>query len=191
MCSGIQNTIPRPKPLVVGAGVVTEQRRRQRRVWRPELRGQRRRGGEVLPSHRHVGVSGRGEKEELIAPQLQDYKVAIAAAEQCDKSVECWIGKLKDKDKIVIRKATNMLARYARGNDAAIKAMVDLFSHSDLEVRNEALAAVDAIAINGSDLAVKKIDELEAVEAGRSIWNNFKREALPTRSRLQTRGAAS
>ena len=131
------------------------------------------------------------EKEELIAPQLQDYKVAIAAAEQCDKSVECWIGKLKDKDKIVIRKATNMLARYARGNDAAIKAMVDLFSHSDLEVRNEALAAVDAIAINGSDLAVKKIDELEAVEAGRSIWNNFKREALPTRSRLQTRGAAS
>ena len=50
---------------------------------------------------------------------------------------------------------------------------------------------MDAIAINGSDLAVKKIDELEAVEAGRSIWNNFKREALPTRSRLQTRGAAS
>ena len=28
-------------------------------------------------------------------------------------------------------------------------------------------------------------------EPGRSIWNNFKREALPTRSRLQSRGASS
>jgi HEAT repeat protein len=131
------------------------------------------------------------EKEELIKPQLVDYEPAIVAAEQCDKNVECWLGKLKDKDKIVVRKATNMLARYGRGNDAAIKGLVDLFGHSDLEVRNEALSAVDAIAVSGSDLAVKKIDALEAAEAGRSIWNNFKREALPTRSRLLTRAAAS
>jgi HEAT repeat protein len=131
------------------------------------------------------------EKEELIKPQLMEYEPAIKAAEECDKSVECWLGKLKDKDKIVIRKATTMLARYGRGNDAAIKGLVDLFGHSDLEVRNEALSAVDHVAVNGSDVAVKKIDNLEAVEAGRSIWNNFKREALPTRSRLMTRAASS
>jgi HEAT repeat protein len=131
------------------------------------------------------------EKEELIKPQLIEYEPAIKAAEECDKSVECWLGKLKDKDKVVIRKATTMLARYGRGNDAAIKGLVDLFGHSDLEVRNEALSAVDHVAVNGSDVAVKKIDNLEAVEAGRSIWNNFKREALPTRSRLMTRAASS
>jgi HEAT repeat protein len=130
------------------------------------------------------------EKEELIKPQLLEYQVAIKAAEQCDKSIECWTGKLKDKDKVVIRKATTMLARYGRGNDAALKGLVELFGHSDLEVRNEALSAVDYIAVKGSALAIKKINDLEASEAGRSIWNNFSREALPTRSRLQTRTAS-
>jgi HEAT repeat protein len=131
------------------------------------------------------------EKEELIKPQLVEYESAIKAAEECDKNVECWLGKTKDKDKIVIRKATSMLARYGRGNDAAIKGLVELFGHSDLEVRNEALSAVDHVAVNGSELAIKKIDDLEATEAGRSIWNNFKREALPTRSRLAMRAASS
>src|SRR5262249_50805817 len=95
--------------------------------------------------------------------------------------------KLKDKDKVVVRKATTMLARYGRGNDKAIAGLVELFGHSDLEVRNEALSAVDFIAVKGSELAVKKINDLEAREAGRSIWNNFSREALTTRSRLKTR----
>jgi hypothetical protein len=131
------------------------------------------------------------EKEELIKPQLVDYQVVIKAAEQCDKSIECWLGKLKDKDKVIVRKASNMLARYGRGNEAAIKGLVELFGHADLEVRNEALSAVDFIAVQGSEVAVKKIDELEAAEAGRSIWSNFSREALPTRSRLRTRQAGS
>ena len=127
------------------------------------------------------------DKEELIRPQLEEYKAAIAAADQCDDKVECWVGKLKDSNKIVVRKAANMLARYGRGNDAAIQALVDQFANNDLEVRNEALAAVDYLAVKGSDLAVKRIDELEETEGGRSIWNNFKREALPARSRLKAR----
>jgi HEAT repeat protein len=127
------------------------------------------------------------EKEELIKPHIEEYRVTIAAAEECDKDVSCWIGKLKDKDKIILRKAASMLARYGRGNDEAIKALVELFEHSDLEVRNEALSAVDHIAVKGSEIAVAKISELEDKEAGRSIWNNFAREALPTRSRLQNR----
>ncbi len=129
------------------------------------------------------------EKEDLIKPQLVDYQVAIKAAEQCDKNVQCWLGKLKDKDKVVLRKASTMLARYGRGNDAAVKGLIELFSNNDLEVRNEALSAVDFIAVKGSAAAVKKIDDLENAEAGRSIWNNFSREALPTRSRLLIRAA--
>jgi HEAT repeat protein len=83
-----------------------------------------------------------------------------------------------------------MLARYARGQDKAVAALLELFGHRDLEVRVEALNAVDYIANEGSEAAVKRIDELEAQEGGRSIWNNFKREALPTRSRLVTRGTS-
>ena len=129
------------------------------------------------------------EKEELIRPQIEEYKVAIQAAEACDVDVPCWIGKLKDKDTIVIRKATTMLARYGRENADVIKGLAELLGHRDLEVRNEALSAADYAAPNGSAVLVKRIDELEAKETGRSIWNNFKREALPTRSRLINRAA--
>jgi HEAT repeat protein len=129
------------------------------------------------------------DKDDIIKGQLSDHAVLFAAADACNDSVPCWTGKLKDNDKLVLRKAASMLARYGRGNDAAIHALVQLFAHHDLEVRNEALGAVDAIAVKGSKEAVDKIDELEAVEGGRSIWNNFKREALPTRSRLMLRSA--
>lgn len=128
------------------------------------------------------------DKEELFKPQLEEYLPAIAAAKECDKNVDCWAGKLKSTDKIVLRKAANTLARFGRGNEMAIAALVDLFGHTDLEVRVEALGAVDAMAEKGSKLAVDKIDQLEATEDGRSIWTNFKREALPTRARLMLRG---
>jgi HEAT repeat protein len=127
------------------------------------------------------------DKDQLLKEQLTDHVPLFAVTNECDANVECWIGKLKDQDKVVLRKAASMLARYGRGNDKAIHALVQLFSHRDLEVRNEALSAVDAIAVKGSKEAIDKIDELEAAEGGRSIWNNFKREALPERSRLKLR----
>ena len=130
------------------------------------------------------------DKDELFKAQLGDHAALFAAAAACDANVDCWTGKLKGNDKLVLRKAASMLSRYGRGNDKAISALVQLFSHRDLEVRNEALGAVDAIAVKGSKEAVDKIDELETVEGGRSIWNNFKREALPTRSRLQLRSSS-
>ena len=133
------------------------------------------------------------EKEEIIKPQLMEYEVAVKAAQECDTKIDCWIGKLKDKNFVVVRKAANMLARFGAGNDAekAIKALVDTLSHDDLEVRNEVLSAIDFLAVKGSDIAVAKIDELEAKESGRSIWNNFKREAMPARSRLTNRAGGA
>jgi HEAT repeat protein len=127
------------------------------------------------------------DKDELIKPQLVEYLPVIKVSAECDEKVDCWIGKLKDKDKVIVRKAANMLARFGRGNDAAIKALVDQFGNSDLEVRNEALYAVDYLAEKGSDVAIKRIDELQSTEGGRSIWNNFAREALPMRSRMKSR----
>lgn len=127
------------------------------------------------------------DKEELIRPHLKEMDAATKAAAECDTSVDCWVGKLNDSDKVVLRKASNMLARYGVGNEKAIAALIKLFGHRDLEVRNEALYAVDHMATKGSQAAVDMIEDLEAREAGRSVWNNFKREALPTRSRLKLR----
>jgi len=130
------------------------------------------------------------DKEPLFKKNLEDHAPLFPAAASCDENVECWTGKLKESDKVMLRKAASMLARYGRGDTKAIHALVQLFSHRDLEVRNEALSAVDAMAVTGSKEAIDKIDELETTEGGRSIWNNFKREALPTRSRLQLRAAS-
>jgi len=127
------------------------------------------------------------EKDALFKEQLKDHEPLFESAAKCDASVDCWTGKLKDDNKVQLRKAASMLARYGIGNQKAIAALIALFGHRDLEVRNEALSAVDAMATTGSKEAVAKIDELEAAEGGRSIWNNFKREALPARSRLQLR----
>lgn len=135
-------------------------------------------------------VKGVLEKEELIKTLIQDYAVALKAAEECDKDVDCWVGKLSDSDKVVLRKASNMLARLGGGSDKAIAGLVNLLGHEDLEVRNEALSAIDHLAVKGSQLAVDKISALEAAEDGRSIWTNFKREALPTRSRLLLRAGS-
>jgi HEAT repeat protein len=127
------------------------------------------------------------DKDALFKEQVNDHEPLFAVATACDANVDCWTGKLKDENKVVLRKTASMLARYGRGNQKAIAGLIALFAHRDLEVRNEALSAVDAMATNGSKEAVAKIDELEAQEGGRSIWNNFKREALPARSRLQLR----
>src|SRR5262249_40578855 len=87
------------------------------------------------------------DKDALLKEQLTDHVPLFAAATACDANVECWTGKLKETDKVVLRKAASMLARYGRGNDKAIHALVQLFSHRDLEVRNEALSAVDSMAV--------------------------------------------
>ena len=122
-----------------------------------------------------------------LADLVKDYQSAIAAAEACDRDVDCWVGKLADKDTVVVRKAADMLARLARGEAKATEKLVSLFGHSDLEVRNEALFAVDYMATQGSKPAVEKIEALQREEEGRSIWNGFKREALPIRARLLAR----
>jgi HEAT repeat protein len=128
------------------------------------------------------------DKEEDWKVQMSEYLPVLAAAAQCDENIDCWIGKLKDKDKVIVRKAANMLARYGRDNEKAIAGLADRLNHPDLEARVEILSALDFIATKGSKDAVQKIDDLEKTEDGRSIWNNFKREALPTRSRLLLRG---
>jgi HEAT repeat protein len=130
------------------------------------------------------------EKEEAIKAQIAPFAAVIKAAEECDKSIDCWVGKLADSDKYVLQKAASMLALLGSGDEKAIAGLVNLLGHDDLEVRNEALSAIDHLAVKGSKLAVDKISALESTEEGRSIWTNFKIEALPTRSRLMLRSGS-
>ncbi len=125
--------------------------------------------------------------KERIEMNFPHHEAVMKKTEECDENIDCWIESLRNPDLLIVRKAANTLARFGRGNEKAIKGLVEHLGHNDLEVRNEILAAIDFIAINGSKLAVEKIDDLEVRESGRSIWNNFKREALPTRSRLALR----
>lgn len=127
------------------------------------------------------------DKEEDWKVQMSEYLPVLAAAAQCDENVDCWVGMLKNKDKVIVRKAANMLARYGRDNEKAIAGLAEGLGHADLEARVEILSALDFIATKGSKVAVERIDQLEATEDGRSIWNNFKREALPARARLLLR----
>jgi hypothetical protein len=114
----------------------------------------------------------------------------LALAAECDEDVSCWIGKLGDSDKDKVKKAAYMLGRTGTGNEEAINALVGLLDHNELEVRLAALSALDRIATGGSQAAVDKIEELRETEEGRSIWNNFSREALPTQARLRNRSSS-
>ncbi|MBN1654199.1 MAG: hypothetical protein JXA30_10515 [Deltaproteobacteria bacterium] len=122
--------------------------------------------------------------KERVEMNFPHHEAIIKKTEECDENIDCWIENLRNPDVLIVRKAANAIARFGRGNEKAIDGLIEHLAHSDLEVRNEILGAIDFIAVKGSKLAVDKIDDLEVREDGRSIWNNFKREALPTRSRL-------
>jgi HEAT repeat protein len=127
------------------------------------------------------------KSSEAFKENIKDHMPLLALAESCDQNIACWIGKLQDKDLFVVRKAINSIARFGRGDPKALEGLIPLLGHRELEVRHEALAAIDYIAVNGSRAAIDAIDKVREREEGRSIWNNFKREALPTRSRLAAR----
>jgi hypothetical protein len=134
-------------------------------------------------------IEGASEDSEPYRDDLtKQYNPMISLAVTCDVDVACWVSKLSSSDKLELRKSAYMLGRLARGNADAVKALVPLLGHAQIEVRLAALNAVDRIADKGSPEAVAKIDSLEATEGGRKIWKDFAREGLPIRSRLVHRG---
>ena len=66
---------------------------------------------------------------------FEEQNAALDAADECDEDVECWTGKLADSDAKIVIKASYMLGRLARGNEAAIVALVEKLGHPDPQVR--------------------------------------------------------
>ncbi len=114
----------------------------------------------------------------------------FAAAHACNADATCWAGKLTDSNSWVVRKACYMLARYGRGDAAAITALVGQLGNSDEEIRGEVLYALDFVATNGSPEAVARIDALHTAEQGRSIWAHTESLFLAVQARLAARAAA-
>ncbi len=112
----------------------------------------------------------------------------IAAADECDEDLSCWIGKLGNSDPKIAVKASYMLGRLGQGNADAISALVQRLGHPDVQVRFASVQALDHIALEGSPEAVARIDELANSEEGQSVWNQFSQQALPIQSRLRNRG---
>ena len=124
---------------------------------------------------------------------FQEYTPMLDTAGECDTNVDCWKGKLDSDDKKVVRKAAYMLARYGRGNAEAVRALTEKLGHPEIEVRLAAVQALDHAATGANadaiNAAIQKIDELQAEEEGRSIWNQFSKEALPIQARLRHRAS--
>jgi HEAT repeat protein len=136
------------------------------------------------------------QAQALIAADKSPYKQAfesqnahlLKAASECDQEVDCWIKKLDDKNEDVVRKATYVLARYGRGNDKAIAALVAKLDHPKELVRGDVLSALDYMAVKGSPEAVAKIEKIRKAEEGRAIWNHIKERAIGTQAKLAARG---
>ena len=114
---------------------------------------------------------------------------ALTAAAECNEDLQCWIRKLSDRDKEIRSKAAYMIARYGRGNPAAITALVAKLDDNEETVRGDVLYALDFVADHGSPEAVQKIMDMKAHEEGRAIWAHVKPLALPTAGRLRLRAA--
>lgn len=128
-----------------------------------------------------------GPEDGGFRTNFEENAPALDTALECNDDLQCYIGKLGDSNPVVVRKAAYMIARYGRGNEAAINALVEQIDHNDQFVRGDVLYAIDSAATSGSAAAVAEIDRVRGVEEGRSSWNQIKELALAVRARLQAR----
>lgn len=123
--------------------------------------------------------------EEDDRPYFSDLAEPLAAAEECDEDVTCWLRMLDDEGSA--EKAATMLGLLGRDDSRVIAALIERLDDREIAVRHAALLALDHVATQGSPEAVRAIDELRDREMGRSIWHHFEREAMPVRARLHLR----
>lgn len=107
----------------------------------------------------------------------------------CDEDLSCWITKLSDDNGVTARKACYMVARYGRGNQQALDALVAQLTNRDFETRGEVLYALDFVATAGSQAAVDRIESQRESEAGTQIWQRTESLALAIQARLASRTA--
>ncbi len=84
----------------------------------------------------------RCEQERTLRPQLlSDALAALAAADECKESIDCWIAKSKDKAARVRERAAYTLGRLQ--DPKAVEALVAAARDNDLDVRRAAYVGLD------------------------------------------------
>lgn len=117
----------------------------------------------------------------------KDNMTTLAVIKDCDTKLACWESKLSAPDAGVVAKAAYMIARYGRGNNAALQALISKLDHPSKDVRADLLYVIDYVADKGSVEAAEKITKLHDAEQGRASWNQIRSLALLTRARLRSR----
>lgn len=129
----------------------------------------------------------QSEPEGMTRDAWADFDPILTAATECTQDLACWTQKLTDSNPLVARKAAYMVARFGRGQPAAVAALVGQIGSADEEMRGDVLYALDYAATQGSPEAIARIDELAAQESGRAIWSHIESLARAIQARLQAR----
>lgn len=132
----------------------------------------------------------QAEPEGDTSSAWADFDPILAVSTECNEDLACWQTKLTDASPMVARKAAYMVARYGRGNPAAVASLVAQIGNADEEVRGEVLYALDYAASGGSPEAIARIDALGTQEEGRAIWSHTESLARAIQARLQARASA-
>lgn len=116
------------------------------------------------------GESGKKAAEEHCAAVaaevvkvLQENKPRLAVYGECMQNLDCWIGKLKDPNKLVRERAAIELGRL--GDPRAIKPLMEALRDNELEPRFAAIFSTDWLASNDPkalEEAKKGLDALDA-----------------------------
>ncbi len=160
----------------------------------PDFRVVAARSYAFLASHDDVArlrtvINGEPEGGQ-IRQMFEETNPALDTADECNDNLECYIGKLADENPMVVRKAAYMIARYGRGNAAALTALIGQIDNRDVSARGDILYAIDWVATHGSPEAVAEIDHLREAEEGRSSWTQIESVAMAVRARLQARSGS-
>lgn len=131
-------------------------------------------------------ATGEGDTRDIFN-QFEPEPI-FAAATECNTDPACWSTKLSDSSQAVVQKAAYMVARYGRGNDTAISALVNVLNNRDENSIGEILYAIDHVALNGSAEAVTRLETMRDEGGGTSFWNHISSLALAVHARLQARG---
>ena len=137
---------------------------------------------------RSLIASEPGPEDGGYKTNFQEFAVALDAADACNVDVSCWAGKLKDNEnKLVAQKAAHMLARYGRGRNDVVAALVEAIDHPEVAVRADVLYAIDQVAVKGSGPAQERIASMREREQGRASWNQIRSLAEAVQARLRGR----
>jgi HEAT repeat protein len=135
----------------------------------PALLNASKKGTEIGKKSAFVAYTRLGDGRDLAAaeavaktmPEMQPELVRLQAAKECGEKVDCWIGKLKDKDARVRDRAAYALGR--AGDKKAADAIVAVLKDPNLETR---YAYIWALGRVGTKAQVSQLKAIAAAEKG-------------------------